>query len=54
MSSPRTATDAIRLGTRASVLARTQSATVGEALAAVSGVPWDEVLIRTHGDDTTT
>ncbi len=44
--------DPIRLGTRASILARTQSATVGDALAAVAGRPWAEVLIRTHGDDT--
>lgn len=44
--------DAIRLGTRASVLARTQSATVGDALAEVAGRPWVEVLVRTHGDDT--
>jgi hydroxymethylbilane synthase len=48
------ATDAIRLGTRASLLARTQSAAVGDALSAVAGVPWREVLIRTHGDDTST
>jgi hydroxymethylbilane synthase len=52
--SPAPATDGFRLGTRASLLARTQSATVGDALAAVAGVPWHEVLIRTHGDDTTT
>lgn len=43
----------IRLGTRASLLARTQSALVGDALSAVAGRPWREVLIRTHGDDTT-
>ena len=42
----------IRLGTRASLLARTQSATIGNALADISGVAWQEVLIRTHGDDT--
>ena len=45
--------DPIRLGTRASVLARTQSATVGDALASLAGRPWSEVLIRTRGDDTT-
>ena len=45
-------TDVIRLGTRASVLARTQSATVGEALSAVASLPWLEVLVRTSGDDT--
>ena len=46
--------DPIRLGTRASVLARTQTATVGDALSAISGRPWVEVLVRTPGDDTTT
>lgn len=46
-------TDPIRLGTRASQLARTQSATVGDALTAGSGRPWVEVLVRTPGDDTT-
>ncbi|MBI1351449.1 MAG: hydroxymethylbilane synthase [Actinomycetales bacterium] len=45
-------TDPIRLGTRASVLARTQSATVGDALAALAGRPWTEVLVTTPGDDT--
>jgi hydroxymethylbilane synthase len=34
-------------------LARTQSATVGKALAAISGREWHEVIIRTAGDDTT-
>lgn len=48
------AANPIRLGTRASLLARTQSATVGNALAAVAGREWDEILIRTPGDDTTT
>ena len=43
----------IRLGTRASVLARTQSGQVGDAVAAVAGIPWREVLVRTQGDDTT-
>ncbi|MEY4136931.1 MAG: hypothetical protein RL205_1059 [Actinomycetota bacterium] len=42
----------MRLGTRASLLARTQSATVGDAWSAVSGRPWEEVLITTAGDDT--
>lgn len=44
----------MRLGTRASVLARTQSATVGDAWAAESGSAWTEVLITTEGDDTST
>ena len=43
----------IRLGTRASLLARTQSASVGDALAEIAGRPWEEVHIRTDGDDTT-
>ena len=45
-------TSSIRLGTRASQLARTQSALVGEALTAVSQRPWREVLVKTIGDDT--
>lgn len=45
--------DPIRLGTRASTLARTQSATVGDAVTAATGRPWTEVLVRTPGDDTT-
>ena len=46
-------TEPIRLGTRASLLARTQSAAIGDALTAASGRPWVEVLVRTPGDDTT-
>lgn len=49
---PPNATDPILLGTRASQLARTQSATVGEALATVAQRPWQEVIVRTTGDDT--
>jgi hydroxymethylbilane synthase len=45
-------TEPIRLGTRGSQLARTQSATVGDALAAASGRDWHEVIVRTPGDDT--
>lgn len=48
------AANPIRLGTRASLLARTQSATVGNALAAITHREWEEILIRTPGDDTTT
>jgi hydroxymethylbilane synthase len=46
-------TEAIRLGTRASLLARTQSAAIGAAIADLSGRPWVEVPVRTLGDDTT-
>lgn len=46
-------TEPIRLGTRASQLARTQSAAVGAALSESSQRPWLEVLVRTPGDDTT-
>ncbi len=45
-------TDPILLGTRASQLARTQSATVGEELTKIAQQPWQEVLVRTTGDDT--
>ncbi|MSV71923.1 MAG: hydroxymethylbilane synthase [Actinobacteria bacterium] len=50
---PVTNTGPIRLGTRASQLARTQSALVGDQLASETGRTWTEVLIRTQGDDTT-
>jgi len=47
----------LRLGTRGSLLARTQSGHVAQAVAAVLGVPLEqgisEVIIRTQGDDTT-
>ncbi|MGY1607423.1 MULTISPECIES: hydroxymethylbilane synthase [unclassified Geodermatophilus] len=48
MTSQTTAT--LRLGTRASQLARTQSQTVADALTAASGVPVELVHISTEGD----
>lgn len=41
----------LRLGTRRSLLAKTQSATVAEALAALTGRPVELVTIRAEGDD---
>ena len=43
---------ALRLGTRGSLLARTQSGSVAAALAAASGQPVELVRIRAEGDDT--
>lgn len=43
----------IRLGTRGSLLARTQSGMVADALTRVSGRPCDLIVIRTEGDDLT-
>lgn len=43
----------IRLGTRGSVLARTQSGMVARSLTAALGVPCELVVIRTEGDDVT-
>lgn len=40
----------IRVGTRASALARTQSQTVADALSAALGEPAELVLVSTHGD----
>ena len=40
----------IRVGTRASVLARTQSGMVADALAAATGLETELVLVRTEGD----
>jgi hydroxymethylbilane synthase len=40
----------IRIGTRASTLARTQSSLVADALTAATGRPTELVLIRTEGD----
>ncbi|WP_448641209.1 hydroxymethylbilane synthase [Geodermatophilus sp. URMC 63] len=45
-----TATGTLRLGTRASQLARTQSQTVADAITAASGVPVELVHISTEGD----
>jgi hydroxymethylbilane synthase len=42
----------VRIGTRASALARTQSALVAEAFTAATGRPTELVLIRTEGDAT--
>ena len=41
----------IRLGTRGSLLARTQSGLVADALTAATGEPVELVVIRTEGDD---
>ena len=41
---------AVRVGTRASALARTQSTAVADALGAATGLPVELVLIRTEGD----
>ncbi|MGY1738044.1 hydroxymethylbilane synthase [Geodermatophilus sp. SYSU D00684] len=49
-SSTSTATRTLRLGTRASQLARTQSQTVADAITAASGVPVELVHISTEGD----
>ena len=43
----------VRIGTRASNLARTQSTLVGEALTAATGLEFELVLIRTEGDVST-
>ena len=43
----------IRIGTRASTLARTQSQLVGDALTAATGLQVELVLIRTEGDVST-
>jgi hydroxymethylbilane synthase len=44
---------AVRIGTRASLLARSQSALVAEALTAATGLATELVLIRTEGDVST-
>jgi len=43
----------VRIGTRASALARTQSQLVGDALTAATGLKAELVLIRTEGDVST-
>lgn len=50
MSSPTTAVRTIRVGTRASTLARTQSRLVADALTRATGLDTDLVPIRTQGD----
>jgi hydroxymethylbilane synthase len=42
----------LRLGTRASTLARTQTGLVGAMVEAATGRPWVEATVRTAGDDT--
>lgn len=44
----------LRLGTRGSLLARTQSGHVLDEVAELVGTPIEEVIIRTEGDDTST
>lgn len=46
-------TTTVRIGTRASALARTQSQLVGDALAAATGLDYELVMIRTQGDAST-
>jgi hydroxymethylbilane synthase len=43
----------VRIGTRASALARTQSQLVGDALTAATGLQFELVMIRTEGDIST-
>ena len=45
-----TTTGTLRLGTRASALARTQSQTVADAITAATGTPVELVHIVTEGD----
>ena len=49
-TAPTNAGPVVRIGTRASSLARTQSALVAEALTEATGRPTELVLIRTEGD----
>ncbi len=50
MSIPTSAGPVVRIGTRASTLARTQSTLVAEALTAATGLHTELVMIRTEGD----
>jgi hydroxymethylbilane synthase len=52
-ATPAPATRTLRLGTRGSVLARTQSQTVADLITEATGWDVELVIIRTHGDDFT-
>lgn len=45
---------ALRLGTRGSLLARTQAGLIGQAVKEQTGATIEEIIIRTDGDDATT
>ncbi len=53
MNTPTDPTRTVRIGTRASALARTQSQLVADALTAATGLTTELVLIRTEGDVST-
>jgi hydroxymethylbilane synthase len=44
----------LRLGTRGSLLARTQAGLISQAFAALTGATIEEIIIRTDGDDVST
>jgi hydroxymethylbilane synthase len=46
--------DRLRLGTRGSLLARTQAGLISQAFAALTGAAIEEIIIRTDGDDVST
>lgn len=46
--------DRLRLGTRGSLLARTQAGLISRAFAALTGAAVEEIIIRTDGDDVST
>jgi hydroxymethylbilane synthase len=52
-TAPTNAGPVVRIGTRASTLARTQSTLIAEALTRATGLPTELVLIRTEGDIST-